>query len=249
MKSDEQPSPEFRGERTFLTAGWYSLAMLNYGVDPALLTPHLPAGTELDPFEGRYYLSLVAFRFVDTRVLGFPVPLHRNFDEINLRFYVRRGERRGVVFIKEIVPKAAIAAIARFVYNEPYVCCPTRSDIRIPEDPYAKGHVRYEWRSGGEWQTIEAELDGFPRHPSPGTQQEFITEHYWGYTPQRDGGTLEYHVTHPRWRVWDAVNGAHRIDVERVYGAKFVRPLEGAPFSAFVAEGSPVAVYRGRRIV
>src|SRR4029079_1533831 len=112
--------------RRFLTAKWNDLIMANYEVDPALLGPRLPAGTTLDLHEGRCFVSLVGFMFLDTRVLGFPVPFHVNFEEVNLRFYLKRELeteiRRGVVFIKEIVPRFAIATVARVMYGEPYEC-------------------------------------------------------------------------------------------------------------------------------
>jgi uncharacterized protein YqjF (DUF2071 family) len=86
----------------FLTAEWRDLAMLNYEIDAAVLRPFVPAGTELDAWGGRTFVSVVGFRFLGTRVRGVPVPGHRDFEELNLRFYVRRvaddGPRRGVVF-------------------------------------------------------------------------------------------------------------------------------------------------------
>jgi uncharacterized protein YqjF (DUF2071 family) len=82
----------------FLTAEWNNLLLLNYAVDPCLLERFVPAGTELDVFEGRNYLSLVGFEFNRSRIFGFAVPFHQAFEEVNLRFYVRRGvqERCGV---------------------------------------------------------------------------------------------------------------------------------------------------------
>src|ERR1700693_3806285 len=115
--------------RVFLSAEWRDLVMLNYEVEPNLLSRYVPPGTALDSFKGRTYLSLVGFRFCRTKLLGcLPIPFHANFDEVNLRFYVRRKEgsedRRGVVFIAEVVPRYAIAATARFLYEENYRYCP-----------------------------------------------------------------------------------------------------------------------------
>ena len=196
----------------FLTGEWRYLAMLNYRVDPALLERFVPRGTTLDHWQGATYVSLVGFLFRDTRVLGIPVPLHRDFEEVNVRFYVRRqvdGEvRRGVTFIREIVPRAAIAVVARLAYNEPYVTLPMRHDIAAPNHAdSAPSALRYEWRQRSSWSAIVVEASGPATALAPGSEAEFITEHYWGYTRQRDGGTVEYHVTHPRWRTW-AVNAA-----------------------------------------
>src|SRR5262249_55610023 len=136
----------FKGvDRVFLTAEWRHLAMLNYAVDADMLRPFVPRGTELDFFGGRAYISLVAFRFLNTKVLGLPVPGHRDFDEANLRFYVRRPAgremRRGVVFIREVVPRRMVAAVARWAYNEQYVARPMWHDV-------TSSRVAYGWDGG-----------------------------------------------------------------------------------------------------
>jgi uncharacterized protein YqjF (DUF2071 family) len=238
--------------RPFLTAEWRHLLMLNYEVDPALLRPLVPAGTELDFWQGRALISIVAFRFLDTRLWGVPIPLHRNFDEINLRSYVRRRSegtwRRAVVFIREAVPRLAIAAVARLAYNEPYVALPMRHEIRMAGARSGEpGLVRYQWKQG-RWYTAAAQTVGPAQRLGAGSEEEFITEHYWGYTSQRDGGCLEYQVEHPRWRIWQVSESRLDCDVERMYGGEYAEALRGRPCSAFVAEGSPIAVYRGVRL-
>jgi uncharacterized protein YqjF (DUF2071 family) len=230
----------------FLTAEWRSLLMVNYVVDPAVLVPLVPFGTELDLWNGRAYVSIVGFRFLKTRVLGVPIPLHRNFDEVNLRFYVRRqvgGEwRRGVVFVKEIVPRRAIAFVARMIYNENYVRHSMRSSVTIP------GEVRYEWRRDGVWERVSATVVGEAYQPAADSEEIFITEHYWGYARQRDGSTVEYGVEHPPWRVCRCEQPMLSCDVTRLYGEQFAAYLAGSPSSAFVAEGSAVVVRRGVRL-
>jgi uncharacterized protein YqjF (DUF2071 family) len=233
----------------FLTARWLDLLMLNYEVDPALLEPLVPRGTTLDRWDGAAIASLVGFRFVDTRVLGLPIPWHRDFDEVNLRFYVRRVEgrevRRGVVFVRELVPRAAIAWVARTLYNEPYRALPMRHRIHAS----ATGReVGYEWRERGDWVGIAAETSGPASPLIAGSEAEFITEHYWGYTRQRDGGTVEYRVEHPSWQVWAATAPRVHGSLKRTYGAAFADALSGRPRSAFVAVGSEVTVYGGRRL-
>jgi uncharacterized protein YqjF (DUF2071 family) len=231
--------------RPFLTARWHFLAMLNYRIDAAVLSPLVPAGTELDTWQGEAIVSLVGFRFLDTRLCGLPVPFHRDFDEVNLRFYVRRlagGEvRRGVSFIKEIVPRRAIAAVARFAYNEPYVACPMRSRTPGGLDAAEPGAVEYAWRAHGRWHRLGVTTSGEASRPAAGSEAEFITEHYWGYTPQRDGSTIEYEVRHPPWRVWTG-DSVLDCDAARMYGPAFAASLRGAPRSAFLADGSPVSV-------
>ncbi|NVJ12959.1 YqjF family protein [Myxococcus sp. AM010] len=238
--------------RPFLTAEWRYLVMLNYEVDPEVLRPLVPRDTELDTWQGQTFASMVGFRFLDTRVRGLPVPFHRNFDEVNLRFYVRRlgpeGWRRGVVFVKEIVPRQAIATVARVLYNEPYVALPMRHVVEMEgAHTGAPGRAEYAWKAGGRWQHLAATTLGPPRASAPDSEAEFITEHYWGYTAQRDGGCAEYRVEHPRWSVWQVDTTALDVDVGGLYGARFVPFLRGEPSSAFVADGSAVAVYPGTR--
>ena len=238
--------------RRFLTAEWRTLAMLNYKVDAGLLRPYVPSGTELDSHDGISYVSVVGFVFLRTRVLGMPIPFHQNFEEVNLRFYVRRRSasewRRGVVFIKEIVPRRAIAAVARWVYNENYVSMPMRHAVQLPTRELPHGHVEIGWQMRPNWHTIHIAFEGDPVVPEPGSEAEFITEHYWGYTRQRDGGTIEYRVEHPQWPVWQATRAEFTCDIAAIYGRPFVETLSVDPISAFVAEGSPVTVCRGTRI-
>jgi len=241
--------PAATGTGRFLTGAWRSLVMLNWEVDPAILRPYVPRGTELDAWRGRTFVSCVGFLFTDTRVMGIPVPFHTRFEEVNLRFYVGRqgpeGWRRGVCFIREIVPRRAVAALARGVYNERYVAMPMRHTVELGA---RGGRVEYGWRLGGRWCSVGARVAGEPAALAAGSEEEFITEHYWGYAAQRDGGTVEYQVEHPSWRVWTAHDARLDADVAALYGAEFAAPLAAPPSSAFVADGSPITVRRPRRI-
>jgi uncharacterized protein YqjF (DUF2071 family) len=237
----------------FLTAEWRHLVMLNYDIDPNILTPLVPFGTELDSWSGRTLVSVVGFLFLQTRVRGVRIPFHRNFEEINLRFYVRRkvdtGWRRAVVFIREIVPRAAIAFIARALYNEPYLALPTSHLIESkPGHPEEITSAAYFWKINGRANFIKLATRGNAQHRVAGSEQEFITEHYWGYTAQRDGSTLEYRVEHPPWRVWESETAELNCDVAALYGPRFLSVLNCRPCSAFLAEGSAVKVYQGVRL-
>ncbi len=233
--------------RPFLTAEWRNLVMLNFAVEPAMLLPLVPHGTTLDAWQGTTYVSLVGLLFDDTRVLGIPIPWHRRFEEVNLRFYVRRTlpheVRRGVTFIRELVPRVAIATTARAIYNEPYRSLPMRHSFGAPGPEGMPLSVEYAWRVRGEWTSLRAETRGVGQHAEPGSQEEFITEHYWGYTRQRDGSTVEYEVGHPRWKVWAVEAATISGDVESVYGSELAAVLRGRPASAFIADGSAVTVY------
>jgi uncharacterized protein YqjF (DUF2071 family) len=236
--------------KIFLAAEWLNLAMLNYEIDQNLLLPHVPRGTELDLLHGRAFLSLVGFQFLKTKVLGVSFPFHRNFEEINLRFYVKRQEgtavQRGVVFIKEIVPRWAIAAAARACYGEKYVCLPMSHEIGI--DERGRMAVEYRWKLGNNWNRMTLEASGDPQLPVNNSEEQFITEHYWGYTAEENGGSTEYRVDHPSWRVWKAASARFVGDTTPLYGEKLAAVLAEAPTSAFLAEGSRVTVYRGRKL-
>jgi uncharacterized protein len=235
-------------EQVFLSAEWRDLVMLNYEVEPALLNPYVPAGTTLDLFNGRIYMSLVGFRFCRTKLLGhFPIPFHANFDEVNLRFYVRRkegtDERRGVVFIAEVVPRRAIAITARILYGENYRYSRMRHHL---ETGGLLKSFEYAWQVGDRWCGISAQTAGLPAHPQEGSLEQFITEHYWGYSARGIHRSLEYHVSHIPWQVWAATEAGFDGDATPLYGAELSAVLQRPPDSAFVADGSPVVVFKGR---
>jgi len=234
--------------RAFLTAEWRHLAMLNYAVDASVLKQFVPSGTELDSYGGDHFVSVVGFRFLNTRVFGWAFPFHRDFEEVNLRFYVRRradeGWRRGVVFIRELVPRRAIAFVARKYYGEPYTALPMRHSIDMNIN---RIRVEYGWQREGRWELLCAAAEGQPEVITNGSMEEFITEHYWGYTAR--GATCgEYQVEHPRWEVWRATEAKLDADISTLYGDAFAESLSSRPASAFIAEGSPVIVRQGTSI-
>jgi uncharacterized protein len=233
-----------RGVQSFLSANWRYLAMLNYVVDPRLIRPFVPPGTEVDYENGETFLSVVGFLFLNTRLLGFPIPLHRDFEEVNLRFYVRRKSadtwRRGVVFVRELVPRRAIALVARAFYGERYFALPMKHHI---EHVDLSLKVEYSWRRGKKWESLKMGAAGESQSISAGSHAEFITEHYWGYTCVR-AGCSEYRVEHPRWKIWNATNFEFNADVGTLYGEQFVETLNQPPRSAFIADGSAIAIER-----
>lgn len=235
--------------KPFMTTTWSNLAMLNYEVDPAILRPYVPRGTELDEYNGRYFASMVGFLFSDTKIFGFGVPGYRHFCEVNLRFYVRHraadGWRRGVVFVKEVVTRRAVAYVARTMYDEHFERHPMRFRLEPNSVGITPTDVEYAWKNGRTWNELTLTTCGATAVPEASSEEEFITEHYWGYTARRDGSTSEYRVEHPPWRVTTAVRASFKCDVAAMYGEPFVEALSGEPSSAFLAEGSPVVVYRG----
>ena len=224
--------------------------MLNYEINPSILARFVPAGTELDSWNGKTFVSVVGFLFLKTRVFGISFPFHRNFEEVNLRFYVRRkaddGWRRGVVFIKEIVPRLAIAFVARKHYNEPYIALPMAHQMEIESGSLTS--AEYSWNFNRRKNCLKLMARGEAKPLSEGSEAEFITEHYWGYNLQRDGSAMEYRVEHPRWRVYETTEAKLDCDVAALYGEQFCDCLNNKPASYFLAEGSQVTVYQGIRL-
>ncbi|MEM6347980.1 MAG: DUF2071 domain-containing protein [Bacteroidota bacterium] len=231
--------------RVFLQAQWRKLIMANYEIDPAILTPYLPYGTELDTWQGRHYVSLVGFMFQDTKVLGVKIPWHVNFEEVNLRFYVKRGEKRGVVFIKEIVPRIAITLVANTLYKEHYAT--RRMKHEWVEDQHSL-RVRYEWKERMGWQYMQVEADPLGTELVAGSEEEFITEHFWGYTRKSAHKTGEYEVAHPAWQIHSVRDFELQMDVNQVYGSQFEASFSEVPKSVFLAQGSEIKVFQGSGI-
>ncbi len=239
---------------TFLTAEWRKLIMAQYAIDPAILTPYLPAGLELDLFGPDHicYISLVGFLFDRVRLKGLPIPFHTRFEEVNLRFYVRRNlpdgtHRRGVVFLSEIVPKPAITLVARALYGEAYSTASTRHTWTAAPTTL---DVRYDWKHRGHWQTVSVQASPQSEPIAPISTNEFITEHYWGYTKRRNlfgraPSTGEYGVAHPRWQVYPILNSQIEADFGSLYGPSFAGLTLRKPDHVLLAEGSPIAIRSG----
>ena len=232
----------------FLTAEWRKLAMANYAVEASLLEKFLPAKTELDLWNNTCYVSLVGFMFLNTRLKGIKVPFHVNFEEVNLRFYVKYKHelewRRGVVFIKEIVPKPALTWVANTVYKEKYE---TMSMKHVWTNSVNSVQVEYAWKKGN-WSTFKVVADNQPVAIEAGSEEEFITEHYWGYTKITNQKTSEYQVEHPRWMVYPTKSYQIEVDFAKVYGAEFGFLITENPKSVFLAEGSEIKVNGGKVI-
>lgn len=233
---------------TFLSAEWRKLAIANYAIDPAILRPFVPYKTELDTWNNTCYVSLVGFMFLQTKLLGMKIPGHINFEEVNLRFYVRYKEgtewKRGVVFIKEIVPRTMIAWVANNVYSENYEALPMRHNWQIDAD---KQVVSYGWKKQ-QWHEMIINASSLPQDITTGGEAEFITEHYWGYTQRGQSKTGEYEVQHPRWQTYQVTDYTINVDFELSYGPVFGFLNNMQPRSILLAEGSAIKVLAGKRI-
>jgi uncharacterized protein YqjF (DUF2071 family) len=222
----------------FLSADWRHLCLLNYEVDPSILAPHIPFGTELDFLDGKTYLSLVAFMFYRTKAFGMiPALFHGTFEEINLRFYVLRKEggqiKRGVVFVKEIVSKPLLAWVARRFYSENYIAMPTGNLINPGKSyEYHWGQDRLKVKSNGQLSAV-----------AKNSPERWITEHYWGYTKIGSDRTYEYEVKHPVWDLYAVESHELNANIGQLYGKEFESVFSTAPKSVFLADGSEVTVH------
>ena len=234
---------------SFLKAEWRKLAMFNYVVDPKVLEPYVPPGTELDEFEEKCYVSLVGFMFLNTKLLGIKVPFHVNFEEVNLRFYVRRKEgtqwKRGVVFIKELVPKPAITFVANTIYKEHYET--VRMDHQWNKTD-SELDVNYSWWKGGKRHFMQVVCESNPMPMINGSEEQFIAEHYWGYSKGPKGTTMEYEVKHPSWEIYPVQSFSVDVDFELNYSSRFALLNSLEPTSVLLAEGSEISVENKRVI-
>lgn len=232
-----------------MTAEWRKLVIFNYAVDPEILKPYLSYGTELDLWQGKCYVSLVGFRFIKVKLKGVYVPFHTNFEEINLRFYVRYKEnnewKRGVTFISEIVPRALITLVANKIYSERYLTLPTRHQWKITDETVDAG---YEFKFRNEWNELKVSASSALTEMEVGGEEEFITEHYWGYTKITNNVTSQYQVEHPRWQTYPVKDYKVNVRFAELYGSAFGFLRDRVPDSVMLAEGSPITVRGADRI-
>lgn len=233
----------------FLSARWEYLAMLNYAVPKTLLEPHLPKGTELDLWQGDAMVSMVGFLFNQTKVFGVSWPLHTNFEEINLRLYVRRKHgntwKRGVAFVSEIVPRPAIAIIANALYNEHYRYMPTRHSINMGN---TATEVSYGWKHDGHWNSLGITAQNLSVPMQNGSIEAFIFEHFWGYNQLNKNTTIEYGVEHESWQIMPVISHFFNCEVEKIYGPQWLPFLTNKPHSVMLAKGSEVIVRKPQRL-
>ena len=234
---------------SFLTAQWKNLIMANYAINPKHLKKYIPAGTELDFWNGNCYISLVGFLFEDTKVLGFKIPKHTDFEEVNLRFYVKRFEngewKRGVVFIQEIVPKKAITFVANTFYKEHYKTLVMQHQSKLEAEILK---VSYSWENQKKTNYINVNAYDFCCETEEGSEAEFIMEHYFGYTKYNEKETYEYEVKHPKWKHYFIKNHDINVDFKSTYGKDFAFLNQLQPVSVFLAEGSEIEVENKRKI-
>ena len=232
-------------EKVFLTARWENLIIITYKIDPALLIPHIPSGLEPDTIDGSAFVSLAAFNFADTKVKGIKVPFNVNFPEINLRFYVKDKNKRGVVFIREFVPKIFIPVIANTLYNENYKCIQMESSFSSNGIVKLNHTIEYNHKS----YSINAEAENKPFIPSEKSAEHFFKEHEWGFGKTKNGKTMIYRVEHPVWEIYPLINFEHNFDFGAIYGKEWESLSGKIPYNIIFAKGSGVKVYREKNYI
>ncbi len=227
----------------FLHTEWRKLIMINYEVNPEILTPYLPHGTELDSWNGKYYVSVVGFKFLNTKVMGIKFPFHINFEQVNLRFYVKRkvGDeiRHGVVFIKEIIDKTIVKMVAKMLYKENYIQQPMKHSWQEDADHL---NIKYEWKLNGKWNSIAVKTGKILKDTLKDSQERFIAEHYWGNIQIKKNKSYEFKVEHEPWKIYSLVDYNIDVDFESVYGKSFECLQHQEPSSVFLVEGSEVSL-------
>ena len=228
---------------TFLTAQWQNLIMANYEIDPSYLLPYLPKGVDLDFYKGKTYISLVGFLFKDTRLFKVPIPLLGTFEEVNLRFYVIRKvgkkSKRGVVFINETVPNKTVAWVANKLYKEHYIAIPTKHTWEITEQTK---ELEYNWFVNKKWNSLKVNASASKHKMIHGSIEEFIFEHYFGYTKVNSENSIEYKINHPKWEINPINHYAIKCDFGEFYGKDFEILNSTKPHSVMLAEGSDISV-------
>lgn len=228
---------------TFLKAYWQDIVMINYEVPKETLIPYLPGGVEPDDFEGRYYVSLVGFQFLKSSLFGIPIPYFGSFEEVNLRFYVRREAnksiRRGVVFISEIVPHKIVAYLANRLYKEHYSCAEMNSTTSVVNQ---EKRIQHSWENDERIFYIKASFENQPNLIIGGSHEEFIYEHFYGYTRINNQLTWEYKVDHIRWETNKNISFEVKCDFEKLYGPPFAFLNKQQPHSVYNAIGSRVSI-------
>jgi len=229
----------------FLTARWCHLFLANYPVPAALLQARLPPGLTLDQRDGQAFVSLVAFQFLDTRVLGVPWPGFRDFAELNLRYYVRRGDERGVVFVREFVPQRLTAWVARVLYNEPYQAAPLTGRV---QDAGAHVTAAYALDYAGQRHAIRVTGSKPAVRPAETSAEHWFKEHHWGYGVTRGGKLIRYRVEHPVWDVYPVTDFQIQLDWAAVYGPEWQVLQHEQPASTVFAVGSAIRIFAGETI-
>jgi uncharacterized protein len=230
-------------KKAFLAANWENLAVATFEVEKQLLKEFLPGKTELNDWNGKFFLSLVGFMFSKTTLLGIPVPFYRKFEELNLRFYVKHksntGWKKAVVFIKEIAPSRIIGLTAKWLYHENFIHLPMNHSITADSN---KKIIEYSWKVNADWNRLRLQTSLLPSAMPGESLESFIADHYYGYTKTSDDKTLEFEVQHRPWKIYPALSFDMKLDAKTIYGEEFSHCFAQKPLTAFLMDGSETKI-------
>jgi uncharacterized protein YqjF (DUF2071 family) len=183
-----------------MTQTWRDLLFAHWRIDPQLLRAKVPSQFPLDLFDGDAWIGVVPFRMTNVGPRGLrSLPGVSEFPELNVRTYVRVGDKPGVYFFSLDAGNWLAVQAARTVLNLPYY----RAAMRVR--PVA-GAFAYESRRLGGAAEFAAtyEPDGDVFVPTAGSLESFLTERYCLYNLDRRGVPYRLDIHHPRWSLQPA---------------------------------------------
>tara|TARA_B100000809_G_scaffold118758_1_gene117075 strand:- start:46028 stop:46750 length:723 start_codon:yes stop_codon:yes gene_type:complete len=236
--------------KVFLKANWLRLASANYIIDPAILDKHIPNGTLLEAHNGKHYVSLVGFRYCETRLLNIRVPYHHIFEEINLRFYVKReispgNWRSEVAFAKLFFPKKALTLVAKYIYKENYETLNMRHSWTEKENHLLTSYGLHK----KNWHNFEIQSDKKSRKVASDSSEFFFSKHYWGTSQIDHRSSTVYEIEHPDWEAYDIVDSNVSFDFNTIFGSEFKHLTNTQPDSVHLFKGSEVIVNKKKNIL
>lgn len=222
---------------------------MNYIISPEILENYLPAYTIIDYFKGNCFTSLVGFPFRNVEIAGMKIPFYTDFEEINLRFYVKRFDgttwRKGTVFISEIANKSALKFLANSFLHEKYQTLETRQEIKENSELI---ETKYSWRTWMNWQFLNLISEKPSESVAEGTEAHFIMDRSSGYQKYDTATTNEYGISHPKWNIYPIRSFDINVDFEESFDSNFPVLNETLPHSVILARGSSVAVKQINKI-
>ncbi len=246
--ADPPPSSDWPSTSAVIAARWRNVAILSWPIDDQRLAPLVPDGMLLDRWAGEGYISLVCLVMENLRLLTLPA-LPRRFAEVNLRFYVQPasadGDRRGVVFLRQLVSNPFVAFAGRRILREPMLTTPVTCKVESEDsvDRQRRLGLRYQWRNGSHDAALRITASGDAYLAEPGSLEEFVTARYWGYNGTSGSRVRAYRISREPWSLVPVIDHELNIDAETRFGPRIAEVMAGPPASALLALGSESRVH------
>ena len=175
---------------------WHHLLFAHWRLDADSLRGHIPAGLELDTYQGEAWLGIVPFHMTNVAPRGVPaLPWVSAFPELNVRTYVRLEGKPGVYFFSLDATNPLAVWGAWTLFHLPYFTA--SMTVSVVDD-----HVRYaSRRRSGESARFVAEYwpCAEPQAPAPGSLEAFLTERYCLYAADSASRLHRLEIHHPPW--------------------------------------------------